>query len=646
MHIPNSVVGTTKARTLVISQSFQSEKIQRKRRISRLQVSSSTEEEKASLENKDVNGDDESSESAITFPELGKNGIYHVKNKDQHQAFLQANMDKMIIIKVFAPWCRACKGLSPKFQVLVDDKKYKKLPMLWADLSIQDNKAFVKAIGVLALPTVLFYVNGQLVDNFPCGPSKVPILKRKLVQLVNNNVDAKTLKVKESILSGDEQVELSVKLEEEKKKVVEEKTIELSKPPVTESESLTEKEIDFLRDVPFFKSLSQGDYDTLIKKASIISLKSGSIVMREGKLGSSFYVLLTGEVEICQRTGVEDVLTTPPSYLGTVINRLSTGDFFGERGLITGEPRAASIRVAEDETRCIWWNRVDIPPACILSNPMENNDEAVKSANEKYGVTMAELSLDVITKQIAESVTASQQRGSPNTPNAINGVDNDDDVDSVEASTKIAGSSGEIPKLATTGDDIITLIQRLRLIRLVSRCFNYIISSRVVWGSEGVTRRRSMLVSKLSNTQRIDFTDAFKLVDVTNDNQISLLELKRLMESVGEEKTDEQLAEMISLSSSSSTSISNSSVDDKPISYTDYMGLMAEAEFYYLLRDIFASLDIYDSGFVKASAIERVLMGVRDFISDDRKSIIDVDDKDMLIDYETFSKMLLGTPLE
>jgi calmodulin/calcium-binding protein CML len=43
--------------------------------------------------------------------------------------------------------------------------------------------------------------------------------------------------------------------------------------------------------------------------------------------------------------------------------------------------------------------------------------------------------------------------------------------------------------------------------------------------------------------------------------------------------------------------------------------------------------------------LDRVLCGVRDLISDDRKSIIDVEDDEMLIDYEQFSRMLLGSAL-
>ena len=51
----------------------------------------------------------------------------------------------------------------------------------------------------------------------------------------------------------------------------------------------------------------------------------------------------------------------------------------------------------------------------------------------------------------------------------------------------------------------------------------------------------------------------------------------------------------------------------------DFMGIMAEVEFYYLFRDIFASLDRRDVGFVKAADLDRILCGVRDLISDDTR---------------------------
>ena len=82
------------------------------------------------------------------------------------------------------------------------------------------------------------------------------------------------------------------------------------------------------------------------------------------------------------------------------------------------------------------------------------------------------------------------------------------------------------------------------------------------------------------------------------------------------------------------------------ISLQDFLGIMAEAEFYYLFRDIFSSLDPEGTGYVRAKDLDRALSGVRDLISDDRKSIIDVgEEDDLLIDYDQFSRMLLGGAL-
>ena len=42
---------------------------------------------------------------------------------------------------------KACKGLTPKFSKIVKDEKYANIPIVWADLTIQHNKDFVKSLG-------------------------------------------------------------------------------------------------------------------------------------------------------------------------------------------------------------------------------------------------------------------------------------------------------------------------------------------------------------------------------------------------------------------------------------------------------------------------------------------------------------------
>ena len=209
----------------------------------------------------------------------------------------------------------------------------------------------------------------------------------------------------------------------------------------------------------------------------------------------------------------------------------------------------------------------------------------------------------------------SQVRGSPNTPTKIKGVDYDEEV-----------------KDSTLG---LNLLVQFKLLRHALRCFEYILQTNPKWGDEGEVYRRS--VSKLTSSQRSEFKDVFRLIDTSRDGKMSVLELKQALETIDDEKhSDEELLEMINKA--------DPRVDgNTEITFDEFMGVMAEAEFYYLFKETFASLDRDNSGYVQAGKLDKILRGLRDLISDDRKSIIDVDDKDMLIDYETFSRMMIGS---
>jgi calmodulin len=170
--------------------------------------------------------------------------------------------------------------------------------------------------------------------------------------------------------------------------------------------------------------------------------------------------------------------------------------------------------------------------------------------------------------------------------------------------------------------------------------------------------------------QRTYIEDAFRLIDEDQSELINLNEIKRVVNSVGDANdiglgSDDKISDLIEDNSTSSSSSSSStpktnfapwrqqqdastgtSVGRKVITKEDFFGLMAESETYQLFIDTFETLDPNDSGFVRAADLDRILCGVRDLISDDRKSIIDVDDMEMMVDYEQFSRMLLGTALK
>jgi len=72
--------------------------------------------------------------------------------------------------------------------------------------------------------------------------------------------------------------------------------------------------------------------------------KSREIVFEEGEKNDEMYFVLSGEVEVLKKIDGGE-----PKILG----KISSGAFFGEMSLLTGEQRSATIRVSQDDTRII-----------------------------------------------------------------------------------------------------------------------------------------------------------------------------------------------------------------------------------------------------------------------------------------------------
>jgi len=549
-----------------------------------------------------------------------KDNIWQLSNKKQHAAFLANNQDKIVILKFYAPWCRACKGLAPKYRQIVNDKKYSNLPLEFAELNVQDNRDFVKSVGVLALPSVQIYCGSEgLIENFPCGPSKTPILKKKIMTIINSRVDPATRGLKQSA-DTDAIVEAAPCRERTIAEVDETKVGEIT---------ISKDRLAMLRSsVPYFADFNDDEWSDLLGTVKISTFEAGDVIMRQGVIGESFYMIETGEVEISVLPSFQDPFATPSNYLGAVMNTLGPDNYFGERGLITGEPRAASIKATE-KTRCFVFKQEHVPASSVLSGKVKASAERISFVNNKYGADDFDDLITIVDKQTAMSSIASQSRGSVNTPDIILGVDTNDSI--LDDNDKIGVNDA-------SQSDIFTLLIKFKLVRQAARCFEHIMRTKPRLGDVGEISRRSMLVSKLSIAQREEFRDVFLIIDSSKDGKISILELKRFMESVGSIKSEDELAEMINKS--------NPLVDgNAEITFEEFMGVMAEAEFYYLFTDTFNTLDPKQTGYVRARDLDVALCGMRDLISDDRMSIIDIDDKDMLIDYEQFSRMLLGTNL-
>lgn len=93
----------------------------------------------------------------------------------------------------------------------------------------------------------------------------------------------------------------------------------------------------FIRQCTLFSPFDPKELRGFLDGFKSRTVKAGEYIVREGEEGDAFYLLRSGEVEVLK-----------DSQGGKVINRLKQGQFFGELALLTGAPRAASVRAVSE----------------------------------------------------------------------------------------------------------------------------------------------------------------------------------------------------------------------------------------------------------------------------------------------------------
>ena len=91
---------------------------------------------------------------------------------------------------------------------------------------------------------------------------------------------------------------------------------------------------DVIARIPFLSSLGETDYRDLVENAAFHLFDAGELVIRQGELGGSIYVVLDGKVRVFtkdQRDNDLDLTVLGPS------------EFFGEMSVLSGEIRARSV---------------------------------------------------------------------------------------------------------------------------------------------------------------------------------------------------------------------------------------------------------------------------------------------------------------
>ena len=105
-------------------------------------------------------------------------GIMEVNDSTFDEAVLKS--ETPVLVDFWAPWCGPCKAIAP---VLEEISKEFQGRLKVAKCNVDDNPSTPSNYGIRAIPTLIFFKNGEKVEQI-VGM----VDKSKLVQTINNNL--------------------------------------------------------------------------------------------------------------------------------------------------------------------------------------------------------------------------------------------------------------------------------------------------------------------------------------------------------------------------------------------------------------------------------------------------------------------------
>ena len=88
-----------------------------------------------------------------------------------------------VVVDFWAPWCGPCKMIAPALEDIAKEQGGK---VVIAKVNTDDHSKWAAQYDVQGIPTMLFVVNGQVVDRM-VGAAPAPVIKQRLEAALAQN---------------------------------------------------------------------------------------------------------------------------------------------------------------------------------------------------------------------------------------------------------------------------------------------------------------------------------------------------------------------------------------------------------------------------------------------------------------------------
>jgi CRP-like cAMP-binding protein len=153
-----------------------------------------------------------------------------------------------------------------------------------------------------------------------------------------------------------------------------------------------------LKAVHLLHALTDDELRTLAAGMTHVLYTTGEIITRQGATAHWLYVMTSGAVDIRVKVDPDGPGGAPERKV--VVARSTAPDFFGEMGLMTGEPRSADV-IAASDVECFRLGK-DTFATVLLGRPQIVTELSSKLASRRVELIAAREGLDASSKQQRE----------------------------------------------------------------------------------------------------------------------------------------------------------------------------------------------------------------------------------------------------